>query len=211
MFLPVNLDVQRRLCLVVGGGPVALRKTLRLLDFGARVKVVTPELKQEEDWPLAAIEVTRRGFEADDMSADVFLVIAATNDEALNRTVARIARERGALVQRADAAKDSDFTFPAMVRRGDVTVSCSTGGVAPTLSAKLKQRLERVVGPEYGELCKMVGDLRAQAVGRVPAESRRDFLSALVNSDILELLASGNREAASRRAHELLERYVQQL
>ncbi len=208
MFLPVNLNVQDRLCLVVGGGPVALRKASKLLEFGARVRVVAAELKEEGDWPLDKVELARRNFEAGDLSEDVFLVIAATDDQSLNGTVAGLASKRRILVQRADEAKGSDFIFPAVIRRGDLTVSCATGGVAPALSVKLKQRLEPVVGPEYGEFCKMVGELRAQSIEKLSRESRSDFLAALVNSDILELLISGNKEAASSRAQEILERFA---
>ncbi len=208
MFMPINLNLEGRCCLIVGGGAVALRKCLTLLEFGARVKVVSPELKPKEDWPVDRIDFIGREFRKEDVDAATFLVIAATDSGKVNKEVVEIARDRGILVQRADAGDDSDFAFPAILRRGKLTVSVATGGVIPALTRKLKEKLQDVVGSEYEEFCTLVSDLRAEAWGRLSTERRKEFFLALADSDILHLLAGGNKQAAREKARSILEQYV---
>lgn len=134
MLLPVNLNVRDRLCVLVGGGPVARRKCRTLVDHGARVRVVAPGLAGDGIWDSPGVEWIQGYYEPGTLDG-AFLVIAATNDAEVNRRVEKDARELPALVLRADSAEHSDVTFAATLRRGSLPVSFATDGTDPALAA----------------------------------------------------------------------------
>lgn len=149
--LPLNIDVRGMTVLVVGGGTVAARKVLSLLDAGALVSIVAPELKAEITRLAAVGEITvkARDYQANDLTG-VFLAVAATNDPETNRRVAADARQRGILVAVTDEPGSGNCTFPALLRRGDLEVSVSTNGTCPGFAAVVRDLLATVIGEEYG-------------------------------------------------------------
>jgi siroheme synthase-like protein len=141
-YYPVFLDLKDRPVLVVGAGKIALRKTRGLLEAGARITVVAPEMEPEfEDLPVR--RVVRR-FRAADL-AGVLLVFAATNDRLANHRVGVAAKGRGIFANIADCAPECDFVVPARVQRGTVQIAVSTGAESPRLSAELRRKLEEVL------------------------------------------------------------------
>jgi len=130
--LPLNIDVRGMSALVVGGGIVAGRKIASLLDAGAAVRVVAPELTEEISRLAAAGTVTLRSgrYEPGDLH-DAFLVIAATDDPETNSRIAADARHRGMLVSVADNPGAGNCTFSALLRRGCLLVSDPTNGTCP--------------------------------------------------------------------------------
>jgi siroheme synthase-like protein len=172
-YYPVFLDVAGRRCVVVGGGEVAVRKVGALLDHGARVAVISPELC--EGLRLLAdegrVEAVRRSFKRGDLN-DAFLAVAATSDEGTNEEVADEARSLGLLVNVADVPGLSTFIVPSCLRRGNVIIAVSTGGKSPALAKRIRRELESVVGEEYGDLCALVETVRSEMKGRnVAAEA----------------------------------------
>jgi precorrin-2 dehydrogenase len=139
---PVFLDLKDRPVLVVGAGPVALRKTRGLLDAGARVTVVAPDVLP--DFDELPVRVHRRPFRAADLAAAV-LVFAATGDRQVNHRIGIAAKGRGVFANIADSAEECDFVVPARVERGDVHIAISTGGVSPRLSADLRRKLDELL------------------------------------------------------------------
>jgi uroporphyrin-III C-methyltransferase/precorrin-2 dehydrogenase/sirohydrochlorin ferrochelatase len=152
MFLPLQLKVEGRLCVVVGGGKVAARKCRALLEHGARLRVVAPVLVADEIWDAERIEIVHGVYNASTLQ-DSLLVIAATNDAEINGRVEHDARSAGVLVMRVDSVDDSDFVFPAWLRRGSFTISFGTDGTAPTLSTVMRNDARQCFGEEYAELC----------------------------------------------------------
>ena len=139
---PVFLDLKDRPVLVVGAGPIALRKTRGLLDAGARVTVVAPVcLPDFEDLPLRLV---RRPFRPSDL-AGATLVFAATNDRRVNHRIRLAAKTRGIFANIADSAAECDFIVPARVQRGDVHIAISTGGKSPRISADLRRKLDETL------------------------------------------------------------------
>ncbi len=151
MLLPVNLNVRDRLCVLVGGGRVARRKCRTLVDHGARVRVVAPDLTVDDVWSSPTVEWIRGNYEPGTLDG-AFLVIAATDDAEVNRRVERDARKLPALVLRADSAEHSDVTFSATVRRGSLSVSFATDGTDPALAAAVKESAERILSSMPEEL-----------------------------------------------------------
>ncbi len=194
-YYPVMLDLTGARCLVVGGGTVALRKVKGLLAVGAAVTVVAPmvDARLRE---LAGVTVEERPFRTTDLHG-VALVIVATDDAALNRSVACDARNLGVLVNVVDCPALCSFILPATLKHGPVQVSVSTGGSSPSLARKLRDVVGKAVGPEYGELAHLLGELRAQVIERVDeAEARAKLFDELSGERFLEMIRQGRLEEA---------------
>jgi precorrin-2 dehydrogenase / sirohydrochlorin ferrochelatase len=131
---------------VVGGGEVASRKVANLLQAGAEVVVISPEVLPE----LAGMdmEVLHRPYECGDLSG-ANLAFTATDSREVNAAVAREAKERGVPINVADRPSEGDFSVPSTLRRGGLQVAVSTGGASPTLARRIRSELEEAFGPEW--------------------------------------------------------------
>jgi precorrin-2 dehydrogenase len=172
------IDVTGRNCLVVGGGRVAEEKVQGLLDCGADVTVVAPEV-EEAVWALPVHVLDRPFVESDVVGR--FLVIAATNDRSVNRLVSRVAEERQTLCNVADDPELCNFILPALVRRDPIVVGVSTGGASPALAQRLRDDIGDLVGPEHAELAERLASLRPWAKSELATyEERRNYFQRLV-------------------------------
>lgn len=202
---PVCLNLQGRRGTVIGGGLVAEGKVGALLAAGAQVTVISPGLNNglQQLADQGRISHVTRLYRPGDVAGS-FLAICATDDRAVNEQVWQEANERGILVNVVDAPSRCTFTMPAVVRRGDLTLAIATGGKAPALAVRLRERLERLIGPEYGRFLELAGTLRAPLAKRHPdREQRRALWYRLVDSDVLDLLQRGDEQAARRRMAEI--------
>jgi siroheme synthase-like protein len=192
---PVNLVLAGRPCLVVGGGRVAARKLEGLVACGAVVHVVAPRV----DDTVRAQRVTweERAYRAADI-AGRRLVITATDDPAVNQAVFDDCEAAGIWVNSADDPDRCTFTLPAVVRRGPVLVTASTGGHSPALASWLRGRLEQEIGEEYAVLAGLLAEERAalRAAGR--STEGLAWQTAL-DSDMLALIRGGHISEARER------------
>jgi len=205
-YYPIYLDLKGRDVLVVGGGPIAEGKALQLVQAGARVTVVSPELTEALRAAADRGEIRRRGgsFIEEDLNG-VFLVISATDDRKVNEKVANAARERGLLCNVVDQPDLCDFITPALVSRGELQISVSTGGGSPTLTQRVKREVAAVIGEEYGVLLELAAEMRAEAKDRIADfERRKDALRAFVESGALDLIRAGRRDEARVLARRFL-------
>lgn len=139
--LPVSLLLNGRFCLVVGGGKVALRKVGHLLDAGAQVTVIAPELSNE--FPSLEVTHIQRPVEADDVNGFA-LVFSATNNRHVNRQVLEACREKNILCSCVDGHwAESDFITPAIARHGNLTLTVSTGGQSCRQAKMVKDSLAK--------------------------------------------------------------------
>ena len=192
-YYPICLNVQAKRCLVVGGGEVAARKVEALVEAGAEVAVVSPDvcdtLSERED-----ITVSHRPWQETDLDGS-FLVTAATNDRSLNERVARAAREKRVLCNVVDDANLSDFIVPASVRRGALLVSVSTSGALPALARSIRKELEKTFGHEYADYLETVKQMREDVMKSVPDESaRREIFRRLADLQFLTSLRDRGKE-----------------
>lgn len=162
-YYPVFWDITGKKCVVVGGGEVAARKVVRLLDCGAKVCVVSPQIVPE----LVAIKKEGRiehiGNEyAGEHLCGAFLVIGATDNEQTNAAISQDAKTKGIPVNIVDDPQKCDFILPSLVERGDLTITCGTGGNSPALARYLREELENVYGEEYATLLNILGQLRSR-------------------------------------------------
>jgi len=192
---PVNLILTGQECLVVGGGSVAARKVDGLLACGAKVRVIAtiagPELRAR------AVSLEERPYQRGDV-AGFRLVIAATNDRAVNHAVYEDAMAAGIWINTADDPAACTFTLPSVVRRGPIMVTVSTAGYSPALSTWLRAHVEDELGPEYEVLLELLSEARndMKAAGRSTEEA--DWRSAL-DSDMLDLIRAGQVGRAKER------------
>lgn len=168
-YYPIFLEVQEMPVILVGGGHVALEKIGRLVDSGAAVTVVAPELIPEV---RAYIDDGRarwldRPFQADDTKG-FGLVMVATDDGEVNRSVADEARANGILVNAADDVANCDFILPSVARKGGLQIASSTGGGSPAMARWLRERLEEFLSDDVAAL----GDLLAAVRRDVRAMDR---------------------------------------
>ncbi len=196
MQYPVNLVLDGRQCLVVGGGRVALRKVEGLLSCGARVRVVAPRITPELRM-LSEVMFDERRWRPDDL-AGVWLVIAATDDPAVNGAVYQAGERAGIWVNGADDPANCSFTLPSVVRRGDLQIAVSTGGRSPALASWLRRRLEGEIGPEYADLLEILATERDGLKAAGVSTEGLDWRSAL-DSDMLDLIRTGDLAHARER------------
>jgi precorrin-2 dehydrogenase/sirohydrochlorin ferrochelatase len=135
----------------------------------------------------------------------MFLVISATDDRKVNEKVAKAARERGALCNVVDQPDLCNFITPALVTRGELQISVSTGGGSPTLTQRVKREVAALIGEEYGVLLEIAAEMRAEAKDRVADfERRKEMLRAFVESDALDLIRAGRLDEARALARRFL-------
>jgi precorrin-2 dehydrogenase/sirohydrochlorin ferrochelatase len=192
---PVGLVVAGKRCVVVGGGAVAARKVVGLVDAGADVVVVAPVIGPEIR--ALPVEVVERPYQAGDLHM-AWLAIAATDDPLVNRQVHADGHSARVWVNAADDPEACAFTLPAVLRRGPVSVAVSTGGHSPTLAGWLRDQIAGLLGPEIGLLAQLLSEARdeLQAAGR--STEGLDWRSAL-DSDMLDLIRSGQMAQARER------------
>ena len=204
-YYPAYLDLRERPCVVVGGGVVAERKAFSLLEAGADVTIISPDLtpKLHELSNSGKITHLKKKFIEEDISG-VFLVIAATDSPVENTRVAHACKKKHALVNVAAPPEDGSFIVPSMVERGDLLIAISTSGASPALSKKIRQELEGRYGPEYELFLNKLASVRARVLEEVPDEdARRRIFQAIVDSDVIDLLRRGNAHEADHRMAEI--------
>jgi len=194
LLYPVNFNIADKLCLVVGGGPVALRKTKSLLEGKARVRVICIEAHDElRELALEKkIELFERGFAEGDLKG-ISLVFAATNNPAVQTLIADEAARCAVLLNSATDPRVSDFHVPAHFRRGKMLVTVSTGGSSPALAKKIRQRLEMELSPEYECVVELLSLIREEVVklgGDSVANGK--IFKKLLQQGIVELVLEAN-------------------
>lgn len=197
-YLPVFLDLAGRRVLLVGGGEVALRKAMLLLETRAQVRIVAPELHAE----LARLAAEGRlehlavGFVPEHLQ-DVVFAIAATDRREINQAVAAAAAARGIFVNVVDDAAGSTAILPAIVDRSPVIVALSTGGHSPTLARRLRGQLETLLPERLGALARFAGRWRARVRAALPDErARLRFWERVLGGSIASEVLAGQEPAA---------------
>ena len=172
------LDLSGRSVLVVGGGAVAVQKARSLLECGAHITVVAPHATTE----LRELDVTwlDRPYEPADLAGH-FLVVAATDDSALQRRVFADAEAQAVLCNVPDVPELCSFILPAVHRDGPIAIAVSTGGASPALAQRLRDEFADAVGPKHVELAERLRELRPAAKERFATyEERRAYFQTLV-------------------------------
>ena len=182
-YFPFFVDLEGQRGLIVGGGTVALRKVEKLLPYGPALTVVAPEPVSE----LAAlpVELTRREFQPEDLDRADF-VIAATDNEEENHRISALCQGRKIPVNVVDDKEACSFLFPALVRRGNLSVGVSTGGSSPTAAIWLKEQIEGLLPEQTEEILTWLEAQRPLLKERLPDQWARAACFARLFAACLE-------------------------
>ncbi|MDD3654600.1 MAG: bifunctional precorrin-2 dehydrogenase/sirohydrochlorin ferrochelatase [Desulfotomaculaceae bacterium] len=186
----IALDLTGKVCLVVGGGQVAERKIRSLLECGACVRVVSPELTAGLGKVVESgmIDYRQGRYRISDLSG-VFLVIGATNCKKINQQVSEDCLARNLLVNIVDDPAHCNFYVPAVIKRGLLTIAVTTGGRSPLLARRIRDELELAYGPQYGEFLDLISIARKDIISKVTnSKEKRKMLENLVCDEVMDLL-----------------------
>lgn len=204
------LRVTERNCVVVGGGKVGVRKVLGLLNAGAHVTVISPELDPtlEELATEGTIEIRKQTYTTEVLTIlKPVLVFAATNESSTNQQIVNDAKQLGALVDTVTESEKSDFINMAAVRRGAITIGISSEGLSPALIAHLQKRIEAAIGYEYAILAVWMGEARPLIQNTLSSQRERaQFWQMILDSDILSFLRQGDESKARTLFNEFVSR-----
>lgn len=187
-YYPIFLNIADRLCVVVGGGTVAERKVLRLLNCGAKVKVVSPCLTPglealRKEGKIEAIKEQYRS----DLLKGAFLIIGATDKPEINEQIFQDGHRENALVNIVDDPERCDFILPSLLERGDLSVAISTAGKSPALARHIRQELSQILGPEYAILLEILEKVRERySLSEPDAQKRLNAYQQLLSTNLLE-------------------------
>ncbi|WP_076337349.1 bifunctional precorrin-2 dehydrogenase/sirohydrochlorin ferrochelatase [Paenibacillus sp. FSL H8-0548] len=185
-FYPVVLQLKGKRCVVIGGGTIAQRKLLGLLEAGADdVWAISPAFTQViMEWAAAGKIRSRQGaYSAADLHG-AWLVFAATDDRQVNEAVAADGVRLGIWVNAANESKSSSFISPSVVRRGDLLLSVTASGASPALSQQIKQKLAASYGPEYEHMVMQLRRLREHVRSTISDEQKRKTILKLAADEI---------------------------
>ena len=192
-FYPVYVQLEEKKVVVVGGGNVAHRKVLALLECGAVIhlagRALTPELQKMVE--KKEIHFLGREFKDEHLN-NAFMIIAATDDKDLNHQISTCAREKGVWVNAVDQPPDCDFIVPSILKRGDLQIAISTSGKSPALARRIRKGLEAQFGQEYEAFLSMMGRLRKEVLSLgLPQKENSRIFQKIVDSDLLENISDG--------------------
>lgn len=189
-YFPMFVDMTERECLIVGGGNVAYRKVIVMLDFGAKVTVVAgdicDELRKLTIDDIASEDKTgsytankenritfiKRRFERKDCDG-MEMVIAATDDNALNHEIAEYCKAKDIMVNAVDQKADCSFIFPSYIKEKNLVAAFSSGGNSPVLTQYLKGKEQEILTPFLGELNEYMGQIREKVIAQYDTEAER--------------------------------------
>ena len=205
-YYPIFLDIKDKPCVVIGGGNVAERKVISLLDAGARVVVIspvlTPALKKLVREKI--INYCPKPYEDGDLKG-FSLAYSATDNSSVNRKVFNEAKREGILLNVVDVPKLCNFIVPSVVDRGDLLIAISTSGKSPALAKKIRKHLEREFGEEYAVFLDIMGKVREKVLTRSKeSDTNKRIFEKLVNSPLLEWIRKGEKEKVDRFLKEAL-------
>lgn len=181
-YFPLFVDIKDKKCLVVGGGKVATRKVGTLLSYGADVRVMSPGVCQEivdlfKDYGRNTGSGICRGLpEQKDLEREIreaVLVVAASSDREANHQAAEICHRLGVPVNVVDAPGECSFFFPAVVKKGEISIGINTGGRSPLVSARIRRETEENVPDYYADIADQLGQLREGLKDKMAEEGRR--------------------------------------
>jgi uroporphyrin-III C-methyltransferase/precorrin-2 dehydrogenase/sirohydrochlorin ferrochelatase len=196
--LPIFLKLAGRDCLIVGAGAVALEKIGTLLATGLRLRIVAPEANFEIRRMAAegSIEWIEKRFEPSDLDGK-FLVIAATDDPAINQAVFQAASDQRVLCNSVDDVPNCDFYFGSVVSRGDLQIAISTAGQSPAVAQRLRREIDEQLPRDLGPWLESLGNLRREVLATHPrGAARKALLHQLADRQICDSVSCPSRQLA---------------
>ena len=209
----IDLKLEGKTVIVVGGGAEAYRKTQSFLDSSATIWVISKEfsegiqkLGEEKKVALVKTEVKDAKSFVDSLNPKPYALLAITNDVKLNLELVKAAKAWGCMVYAVDNPALSDFILPAIARIGGVKVAISTGGKSPAMAHVLRERIEKLITPQDLLEIELQANIRNILKTKVPdVKVRGKLLYEILNNDnIKQALRKGKLQEAEESALKLL-------
>lgn len=185
-YYPVFINVNKRRCVIIGGGNIGQEKVEKLLECDADVLVISPEVNPHVEVLASSQQISwdKREYQQGDLEG-AFIAIAATDDNTVNRQIAKEAEDRNVLLNVVDVTHLCTFIAPSVARRGEVTIATSTGGASPALARTFREKLTTSRILEYADLAPILAQARAELVQRglkvVPDHWQTQITDSLLN------------------------------
>lgn len=208
-YYPIMLDVKNRKCGVIGGGKVAYRKIISLLECGAKVVVISKEIIQD----IRILINEKKVKHLDDnynfkYISDLYLVYAATSETTVNKEIYRQCSENNILVNVVDEPDICNFIVPSKIQKGDLTIAVSTNGKSPMLARKIREDLEEIYDDRYEIFLDIMGQVRKKAFAAIKDNKKRsEFYKTIVYSNFINRLSFENREYIEMEIIKILTQY----
>lgn len=205
-YLPIFTNLTNKAVLLIGGGHVALRKARTLLNAGAVLTVVSHQFETEfYDWQQQGqARLIQGDFDAEQLAGH-WLVLAATDDDDVNAAVHQAATARQIWVNTVDDQDKCEFIFPSIIDRSPILVAISSGGTAPVLARRLREKLETLLPQHLGPLAELVGRFRSQVQQKIQGfAERRQFWEKIFNSNVVSLVQKQQLSAAEQELQQSL-------
>jgi precorrin-2 dehydrogenase/sirohydrochlorin ferrochelatase len=193
-YYPMFVDLRGKTCVVVGGGRIAERKTLDLVKTGGKIKVISPELtsRLQKEKDKGSIRHIARRFRHSDLKG-AFLVVAATDDQAVNE---QVAGAKDILINVVDQPALCNFIVPSSIKQGPLSIAISTSGTSPAMARAIRKDMEAFYGPPFGEYLKDMKKQRAKALRDIPDPKERErHLKSLASVEQVQKL----KKASAKR------------
>ena len=201
---PIFLDLNGRRVVIIGGGSVATRKAETILGTGARLVVVAPHLDEtlRKVCTGTKAELIESKYSKDYIGGAT-LVIAATNDEALNKQIYKDCQQLEILCNVVDSPELCDFYVPAVVQRGDLQIAIGTDGNSPAYAGHLRKKLENIFTEKHGEFLAQLEAIRGFVIEKIAdASERKAILGKLADDESFEYFLQNGPEQWRKRAEE---------
>lgn len=173
-YFPFFIDIKDKQSVIAGGGAVALRKIEKLLPFGCKITVISPEVCEEIKLLAKndGVSVLLKKIEKEDIK-NAFFVISATNDKKVNKEVSSWCKELNIPVNAVDDIDNCSFVFPALIKDETLTIGISTGGQNPEAAAALRQKIENTLPKNLGQTISDLGKIRKNLKETMPDQKDR--------------------------------------
>jgi uroporphyrin-III C-methyltransferase / precorrin-2 dehydrogenase / sirohydrochlorin ferrochelatase len=205
-YFPIFINLKDKKCLVVGGGSVAVRKIESLLSAHAQVTVIAESVLPQLARDFPGLHLINRRFEENDITYEYALVVAATDDRAVNDSVFRAAEKAGVLCNVVDQPELCSFILPSVFERGKIIAAVSTSGASPYLAADLKNRIATMIGDEYTLLSEFLADVRDMIKGRLSnPDERKKFWERFFAEDPALIARREGKPGLEKRLNGILD------
>jgi len=204
-YYPIFFEIKDTPCLVVGGGKVAGRKVAGLVEAGASVTVISPEVTEKIKALIdnKKASLLQRPYQGGDLAGAGF-VIAASSDRAVNELVLAEARAAHIPANVVDDPGGSDFIVPSAIRRGELHIAISTAGRCPALARRTRLEIEKAIGPEYGPFLEIIAGLRERLLKKgIKGDKKDRIINELLDSGLLGLIRAGDAAKADKLVFEV--------
>ena len=204
--LPIFFNIKNRHCIVIGGGDIAVRKVTMLLKADAAVTLFSPEICHELQTLVDAkkIKYVQANYEQNQLEG-ACLVVAATDDHAVNEAVSVAAKARSIPVNVVDAPDLCTFTMGSIIDRSPVVIAVSSEGNAPVLARYIRTKIETMLPASYGRIAAIAGEFRDQVKAKfATTQARRRFWEGVLQGPMVERVLSGQEQAARELLQNLI-------